>query len=118
MPRFDGTGPRGQGPRTGGGVGYCPPVARSQVYGAPIVYGVGRGGIPRGGGRGWAFGGGRGRGRRFWGVAPGTPAYVVPGQMTVEDEIALLQEQSHAMQDQLHQITARIADLTSEQGEE
>jgi hypothetical protein len=35
--------------------------------------------------------------------------------MTVEDEIALLQEQSHAMQDQLNQINARIADLTSEQ---
>jgi hypothetical protein len=38
--------------------------------------------------------------------------------MTVEEEIALLQEQSHAIQDQLNQITARIADLTPEQGEE
>jgi len=25
MPRYDGTGPRGKGPRTGRGMGYCKP---------------------------------------------------------------------------------------------
>lgn len=64
---------------TGWGMGYCArPVnqpnqnqaaAEPQNVQAPI-YGVGRGGLPRGGGRGRAFGGGRGRfasrWRRWW----------------------------------------------------
>ena len=81
MPGFDGTGPGGQGPLTGGGFGYCNPAARRQwppVWG-PVggyrvpyspypgpVYVLGRGGLPRGGGRGRGFGGGRGRGWRCW----------------------------------------------------
>ncbi len=80
MPGFDGTGPRGEGPMTGWGRGYCVrPVnqpaagqeqaaANAQNFQQP-VYGVGRGGLPRGGGQGRAFGGGRGRfapRRRWW----------------------------------------------------
>jgi len=79
MPGFDGTGPAGQGPRTGGGRGFCssgvnPTPFRTSPYGGfprgwyyPQGYpyasgvGVGRGGFPRGGGRGRSFGGGRGR---------------------------------------------------------
>ena len=53
MPAFDGTGPTGQGARTGGGFGYCPPVGERENRGN-IIYGGGRGGIPRGGGRGFA----------------------------------------------------------------
>lgn len=116
MPGFDGTGPLGQGPRTGGGFGYCPPTA-GPYYGQPVVYGVGRGGLPRGGGRGFAYGGGRGRGRRFWGFAPVAPGYYpapAPVQMTAEEEIAMLREQSQLMQDQLNQINARIEELTTE----
>ena len=89
MPGFDGTGPMGRGPRTGWGRGYCPPPQAAgistategeeaaqtavpgpqppYVQGYPRgypVYGVGRGGFPRGCGRGFC-GGGRGR-RRFW----------------------------------------------------
>jgi len=118
MPGFDGTGPLGQGPRTGGGFGYCPPTT-GPYYGRPVVYGVGRGGLPRGGGRGFAFGGGRGRGRRFWGVAPFAPGYYpvsAPVQMTVEEEVVWLKEQSQTLQDQLNQINARIEELTAEQG--
>jgi hypothetical protein len=119
MPGFDGTGPLGQGPRTGGGFGYCPPTA-GPYYGQPVVYGVGRGGLPRGGGRGFAYGGGRGRGRRFWGVAPVAPGYYpaapAPVQMTAEDEIVWLKEQSQMLQDQLNQINERITELTAEQG--
>lgn len=71
MPGFDGTGPQGQGAMTGRAMGYCArpatgqtftgPMAGQQVTGQPGYYGVGRGGLPRGGGRGRAFGGGRGR---------------------------------------------------------
>lgn len=73
MPGFDGTGPKGQGPRTGGGRGFCSPERGASPSGDPhwnyrtrnypytSYFGVGRGGLPRGGGRGRAFGGGRGR---------------------------------------------------------
>lgn len=60
MPDQDHTGPVGEGPRTGGGKGKCPPQNGSDA--AEEVLGVGRGGRPRGGGRGRCFGGGRGNG--------------------------------------------------------
>jgi len=121
MPGFDGTGPFGQGPRTGGGFGFCPPTAGPYYYGQPVVYGVGRGGLPRGGGRGFTFGGGRGR--RWWHrwAYPYPPAYYpapAPAQMPPEEELTWLKEQSNALQDQLNQINARITELASERGEE
>ena len=68
MPGFDSTGPRGAGPMTGRGMGRCQPQTRTTEEGtaeqAPaggVVYGLGRGGVPRGGG----MGSGRGRGSRF-----------------------------------------------------
>lgn len=112
MPAFNGRGPRGQGPRTGGGFGYCPP-APEDMYGGDVVYGVGRGGRPRGGGRGRGFGGGRGRGRGRW----NWPMYgnAMPAQVPPEQELARLHEQSQVMQQQLDQLNARIEELTSEQ---
>ena len=78
MPGYDRTGPRGQGPLTGGGFGYCAvPVDRQPVQSVPVVrppagpytpaygyprYGYGMG-MGRGMGMGWRRGGGRGRGR-------------------------------------------------------
>ena len=75
MPGFDGTGPMGQGPMTGGGRGFCaipnraygpsgygvrvPQSFYGRSFGGPI-FGAGRGGLPWGGGRGRVFGGGRG----------------------------------------------------------
>jgi hypothetical protein len=64
MPGFDGTGPRGQGPRTGGGWGRCAPLPNETW--APR--GVGRGGLPWGGGRGRCWGGGA---RGGWGRGQG-----------------------------------------------
>lgn len=77
MPGFDGTGPMGQGPMTGGGRGFCAVPNRGNgpsAYGmrasyySPVsinpffgpVFGAGRDGLPWGGGRGRVFGGGRG----------------------------------------------------------
>ena len=84
MPGFDGTGPMGMGPRTGGGRGFCSPLPGPLPYGGfypygsypygsyfyggypygfGVGYGVGRSGFPRGCGRGHAFGGRR---FRWW----------------------------------------------------
>jgi hypothetical protein len=79
MPGFDGTGPRGMGPMTGGGRGFCampyrgyrfdfhvtdyPPIGMHPSYSRPFygpIFGAGHGGLPWGGGRGRVFGGGRG----------------------------------------------------------
>lgn len=54
MPRGDGTGPRGEGPATGRGLGGCVPKSNQN--------GV-KNGIPNGGGRGLGRGRGIGRGR-------------------------------------------------------
>lgn len=70
MPGFDGTGPAGMGPMTGGGRGWCNP-SRSFAYRgyAPFFNlvrprrGIGRGLFGRGRGF-WARG--RGRGRGWW----------------------------------------------------
>lgn len=70
MPAFDGTGPRGQGPMTGRGEGYCAirlpdPGSRQRPYGY-----AGRAGLPvrlglrRGLGSGASRGSRPGRGRR------------------------------------------------------
>ena len=88
MPFGDGTGPRGQGPMTGRGAGYCSGYSAPGYAGPPpgwggYGYGVGRGtgygvgygtgyGMGRGVGRGWGMGYGRGRGMgRGWGMGYG-----------------------------------------------
>jgi len=78
MPNFDGTGPQGQGAMTGRKRGRCndtktTPTEKSTEQSAEnkeVVYGLGRGGKPRGGGgfgngSGGGKGQGRGRGRGF-----------------------------------------------------
>ncbi len=109
MSGYDGTGPLGAGPRTGGGFGYCPPG-----YGpAYPVYGVGRGGYPRGGGRGWARGGGRGRGYGYpaypaYGPAsPPPPAWGAPSG----GELNFLRSQEQGLREELNSIRERIGQL-------
>ena len=69
MPRGDGTGPEGKGPRTGRGLGYCPPGTGTQQQNSqgqvqPVVYGRGFfSGLRRFFGGGYGPGRGR-RGRR------------------------------------------------------
>ncbi len=61
MPRGDGTGPLGQGPMTGRGLGNCAGNDRAGGFGRGYGYGFGRGfGAGRGFGRGWGFGFGAG----------------------------------------------------------
>lgn len=73
MPGYDGTGPLGRGPMTGGRRGRCLAVPATPVETGDanvqeekdVVYGLGRGGVPCGCGRGYGGGYGGGmRGRR------------------------------------------------------
>jgi len=66
MPRGDGTGPRGEGPMTGRGMGYC------AGYDVP---GVANPGFVRGFDRRGGMGFGRGRGFRNWARATGLPGW-------------------------------------------
>jgi hypothetical protein len=66
MPRGDGTGPEGKGPKTGRGFGYCTGNEEPGYESNLPVMGMGRG--PRNGegpSRGMGFGPGRGRGREY-----------------------------------------------------
>lgn len=61
MPGFNRKGPRGEGPNTGGGFGLCTRENRRfDEIDRGMGRGVGRGGVPWGGGRGYCHGGGRG----------------------------------------------------------
>ncbi len=136
MPGLDGTGPRGMGPMTGGGRGFCNPNSpvntgmpyRPWGYGARVSYGagwappVGYGGwgafYPRpymgfGFGPGWSGGMGFGRG-----MGPGFAPNVM--QPDPRAELEFLEGQAEALDQQLAAVRARITDLrqaTSDQSE-
>lgn len=94
MPGFDGTGPRGMGPMTGWGRGFCvvPLSPSSPTYtakgGYPPIYGV-LGGTP------------------YYGAESTNPAAVAfASQVTREQELDFLKNQAQAMKGQLEQIVA------------
>ena len=101
MPGFNGTGPNGQGPLTGGGRGPC---GQGQAYGR----GFGRGfahGYGRGHGRG--FGSGYGQGRQGWASAQWTgaqwPETQWPGAAEMEERLARLEAENQELRDRLKQ---------------
>jgi hypothetical protein len=103
MPRGDQTGPNGEGPMTGRGMGYC------NGYDRPGFANFGRG---RGMGRGFRHGFRRGFGFRR---APVTPVYREP---TKEDEAQFLEEETKAIEEEqkvlkeeLDAIKKRLAEL-------
>jgi len=114
MPRGDGTGPWGQGPMTGRGLGYCAGYPHPGfAYSGP--------GFGRGFGRGWGRGFGRGRGfrwRSFWRY-PITPAYPVqpaypaeypvePIRLTNEEQKKILEEEKKELQLEIKTINEEI----------
>ena len=115
MPRFDGTGPMGQGPMTGGGFGNCGAGSRART-----MWGFGRG---RGVGRGFGARSGRGRGfgRRSgwqafqptWGPWQG-PANRGAYAMDPKEEAGMLREEADVLQAELDSINRRIQDLESQ----
>lgn len=89
MPGFDGTGPGGMGPMTGGGRGFC---------GSRGMRGAGRG-----------MGAARGTVAPYGTTAPSSYGYD-PG-MTPEQEMEFLRSQAQAMSEQLEQIQKRLQEL-------
>jgi hypothetical protein len=120
MPAGDGTGPRGMGPMTGRGAGYC------AGYGAPGYANPMPG---RGFGMGRGRGGGWGRGWRHMYYATGLPGWVRYGYApawgapppaaygpygappTPEQETEFLKSQAEMLKEELDAISQRIAEL-------
>jgi len=96
MPGFDGTGPAGMGPMTGGGRGFCSPWG-------------GRGTFP-----GYATPYGPGYGSPYYGWARAPYSYYGTYQMPREQELDFLKNQAQSMKGQLEQIEAIIKQLGSE----
>ena len=90
MPGRDQTGPKGDGPLTGGGWGRC-------------RRGAGRGRGQGGGGRGQGFGGGRGFGA-------GGGGRQIEG---AEDELSALKGEVRSLNQELKAVQERIAELDS-----
>ena len=100
MPGGDRTGPQGQGPRTGRGLGDCAPTDQPRL------------------GFGFGLGRGRGRGWRNWARATGQPWWLrfsrgaeVPSPV---DESAMLKAQADQLQAQLDAVQQRLSELNNE----
>lgn len=107
MPGFDGTGPAGMGPMTGGGRGYCayPGAVRPRYFG--------RGYFGRGRGMGW----GRGRGWRNMYYATGLPGWARAGygyygqNVSAADEREILRAEAEDLKAGLSEIQKRLSEL-------
>ncbi len=107
MPGRDRTGPQGQGPVTGRGLGQC--TGRN----VPWPAGAGRYGYGFGPGRGMGFGWGRrargaGWGRGWW--------YDEPVYPTVREEISDIQERLSMLKEEQKWLERRMNDLKKEEG--
>ncbi|MCK4391184.1 MAG: DUF5320 domain-containing protein [Desulfobacterales bacterium] len=91
MPGFDGTGPFGEGPMTGGGFGYCG-TGRRPGYGFRGRPFYGR------------FGAGRGFGRSFG-------PYGSPWAVESRTELAELRREADDLKAYLKDVEARIAEV-------
>ena len=96
MPGFDGTGPRGMGPMTGGGRGFC----AIPLPGSWPTY-AGRAAYPPYGGVPW--------GMPYYGPAPYAP------QMAKGQELDFLKSEAQALREQLKELESRIGQLSTEE---
>ena len=102
MPGFDGTGPLGEGPVTGGSFGYCGARRRPRnaLRGRPIYRRFGAGG-------GFGFGRGRGISRGF-GLSYGDWR---PGAVDAKPRLAELQQKANDLRAYLKDLEASIGEL-------
>ena len=109
MPGGDRTGPRGQGPMTGRGLGYC------NGYNMP--------GYSRGGGLGYGWGGRFGRGRGYWRggrfrgvyydnypIQPSPYVPIVP--ISPVDNLTMLKQEKQYLESEMEQVKSAIGDIS------
>ena len=102
MPRRDGSGPMGYGPRTGWGEGLCTDTPDPQTPGR---------GFGMGYGRGHSFRGGMGMGRKVgWGGSVVQP--------TPQEERCFLENQMEALQNRLNFVKQRLEELSPQETHE
>jgi hypothetical protein len=107
MPGFNGNGPMGEGPMTGGARGYC--NRTDTEYAGPAVRPAGfRGRMAYGRGFRRGFGQQRGFGR-FWGR--GLVPYSPENFLTAEEELNLLKQQADSVKATLDSINNRISEM-------
>lgn len=106
MPGFDGTGPYGGGPMTGGGRGLCNPA---NAYGTSFPTGYGRGFV--GGRRFMRYG--QGVRRAFGGRGFGWNQPVFGGYYTTDTagELDILKKEADYAKNSLEAINKRISEL-------
>ncbi|MEW5826685.1 MAG: DUF5320 domain-containing protein [Candidatus Bipolaricaulota bacterium] len=103
MPGFDGTGPQGMGPMTGGGRGYCVTPAR----GGGAWLGRRRFWAPLGRRGGWGAGRGVASGYGVWGGPWAAPS----GALDEETDVTALRREADRLSADLERIQARIHSL-------
>lgn len=105
MPGFDGTGPAGQGPMTGGGRGWCSPADQGFRSQGGFWPGRGRGFRRSFWGRGMA--GWRGT-PRYWGWEASSPTV-----SSREEQMNYLRDEANALRRELQAIENRLKDMES-----
>jgi len=122
MPGFDGTGPMGMGPMTGGGRGFCavPISAGGRALTGRRVFGMGSRGRGGRGFRHWFYATGMpgwartGMGIPGWGYyadpADWVP-YGYPQEMSPKQEADMLRQQVKAMQEEINAMDEHISEL-------
>ncbi len=109
MPAGDRTGPNGEGPKTGRGLGYC--TGNTQPgYSQPPRMGLGRG-YGRGNNRGRGLGRGFFRGQ-FSSPAPLTQEPISESKNT-QEEAEYLQQQLSSLESEIAHIKQRLSELLS-----
>ncbi|NQT10114.1 MAG: DUF5320 domain-containing protein [Desulfobacteraceae bacterium] len=109
MPGFNGTGPMGAGPMTGGGRGFCNPANAGYERSAVGTAGFG-GGMAYG--RGFRGGFGRGVGRGFGrGFALNQPPYFNAYPQDAASELDMLKVQADSAKNMLDSINKRLTEL-------
>ncbi len=110
MPGNDRTGPNGEGPMTGRGLGLCGNGERRTGTGARLGFGAGFGrGYGRGLGRGFGRGRGLGLGRGYgYGLGLGrrtaTSNNTTPLELTKEEEIKILEAEKADIEKKLQEL--------------
>jgi hypothetical protein len=108
MPGFDGTGPMGLGPMSGGRRGLCNPANAGYGRGFGGTFGFGRG---MGLGRGFRGGIGRGIGRAFAWRFGNQPPYYPAYEPNPEEELNMLKAEANSLKNSLGMINRRIAEM-------